>query len=129
MRRFLQVTPVKTCLAIVLYTLSLFGIDVGSHIRVDRVRSNDADVLYSKVVSEPTGTRFECVRSVSGQCYYTVFSGDCATGPQTDDRPTACTSQPEHFAIADGGSRKLAALPAMRMCVSADPNRSGAACR
>ena len=108
----------KTFLAVIAYTLSLFGIDVGSHIRTDRVQSNGADVLYSKVVSQPTGTRFECVRSASGQCYYTVFPQHCTTVPGTGT--VDCTAQPaEHFALARGDTRRMAALPTLRMCVSA----------
>lgn len=108
----------KTFLAVIVYTLSLFGIDIGSHIRTDRVQSNGTDVLYSKVVSQPTGTRFECVRSASGQCYYTVFP-QCTTVPGAGT--IDCSAQPaEHFALAKGDTRRMAALPTLRMCVSAD---------
>ena len=87
----------KIFIAVIAYALSLFGIDVGSHIRTDRVQSNGADVLYSQVVSQPTGTRFECVRSASGQCYYTVFAQQCTTvparwTPSPSTRPTSPSS-------------------------------------
>ena len=109
----------KTFLAVIAYALSLFGIDVGSHIRTDRVLSNGTDVLYSQVVSQPTGTRFECVRSASGQCHYTVFPQQCTTMPGTGT--VDCTAQPaERFTLAKGETRRMAALPALRMCVSAD---------
>jgi hypothetical protein len=118
---------VKTFLAVIAYTLSLFGIDVGSHIRTDRVQSNGTDVLYSEVVSQPTGTRFECVRSASGQCYYTVFPQQCTTMPGTGT--TDCTAQPaEHFALARGDTRRMAALPTLHMCVSADARVANADC-
>lgn len=109
----------KTFLAIIAYSLSLFGIDLGSQIRTDRVTSNGSDVLYSKVVTQPTGTRFECVRSASGQCYYTVFRKDCVSMPGTP--AVDCIVQPvEHFALAKGDSRLVASLGTSRLCVSAD---------
>src|SRR4051812_7449296 len=108
----------KTFLAIIMYSLSLFGIDLGSHIRTDRVRSNGSDVLYSKVVTQPTGTRFECLCSASGQCYYTVIRNDCAAIP---GKPaTGCAPRPpEHFALARGDSRQMGSLDTFRLCVSA----------
>jgi hypothetical protein len=105
---------VKLFIAILAYALSLFGIDVGSHTRVDRVSSNGTDVLYSRVVAQPTGTRFECVRSASGACYYTVLASDCPaarTGPPCVSRPL------QQFALARGESRQVAALPLSRLCV------------
>ena len=56
-----------TLLAIVFFALSLFGIDIGSQTRIDHIRSNGTDILYSKVVAKPAVTRFECVRSGSGR--------------------------------------------------------------
>ncbi|MFL6592376.1 MAG: hypothetical protein ACJ8GK_06680 [Luteimonas sp.] len=117
----------KTFLAIIMYSLSLFGIDLGSHIRTDRVRSNGTDVLYSKVVTQPAGTRFECLRSASGQCYYTVIRDDCASLPGKPG--TACTpGSPEHFALARGDSRQMASLDTFRLCVSADAAVAGPDC-
>ena len=108
----------KTVLAILLWTLSLFGIELGSQVHVDRIRSNDTDVLYSRVVARPTGTRFECVRSASGQCYYTVFATACTS----DD--AACDGTPiDRFALAKGASRQLVSLSPLRVCVSADAAR------
>ena len=120
----------KTVLAILVYTLSLFGIDVGSHIRIDRVRSNGTDALYSRVVAQPTGTRFECVRSDSGQCFYTVFAGNCV-GAQ-DAAPQSgvpCASSAQRFAIANGDSRQLSAVSTAHMCVSTDATTVTPDCR
>lgn len=106
----------KTFIAIIAYALSLFGIDVGSHTRIDHVSSNGTDVLYSKIVSQQTSTRFECVRSASGHCYYTVYGGDCAAGVAKAASvcvPTAVA----HFSLAGGESRQVAALPLSRLCV------------
>ena len=104
----------KTVLAILLWTLSLFGIEIGNQVHIDRIRSNDTDVLYSRVIARPTGTRFECVRSASGQCYYTVFASPCTAhaGSKCDGRPI------EHFALANGASRQMARCRT-RACVFA----------
>ena len=114
----------KTVLAIILWTLSLFGIEVGNQVHIDRIRSNDTDVLYSRVVARPTGTRFECVRSASGQCYYTVFAPTCTPtdGAKCDDRPI------DRFALAKGASRQMASLSKVRVCVSADAMETRADC-
>lgn len=124
----------KTFLAIIMYSLSLFGIDLGSQIRTDRVRNNGTDVLYSKVVTQPTGTRFECLRSESGQCYYTVFPRECtptsaSTSGSTGTRTTDCLAKPvERFALAKGGSRQIPVLPGFRLCVSAEARSLGKDC-
>jgi hypothetical protein len=118
---------VKIFIAVIAYALSLFGIDVGSHVRTDRVQRNGTDVLYSQVVTRPTGTRFECVRSASGQCYYTVFPQPCRTMPGSG--AVDCTAQPaERFALARGATRQVAALSTLRMCVSAEAGGAATDC-
>ena len=125
LRRRLQGEPVKTALAILLWTLSLFGIEVGSQIRIDRIRANDTDVLYSRVIARPTGTRFECLRSASGQCYYTLFAPECTPGDVTK-----CDGTPvDHFALAKGGSRQIASLSTVRVCVSVDATAARPDCQ
>jgi len=117
-----------TLLAILFYALSLFGIDVGSHTRVDRIRSNGTDVLYSKVVAQPTVTRFECLRSESGRCYYTVYTPDCANAAKAaSGRVQGCASV-NRFALALGDARQMAAGPGLRMCVSTDAHAPDADC-
>lgn len=123
-----------TLLAIVFYALSLFGIDLGSHTRIDRIRTNGTDILYSKVVAQPTATRFECVRSASGQCYYTVYPRDCMPKAGTgaawaSARSRHCQSRPiEQFALAKGGSRQIATLHGIGLCVSAEARSTSADC-
>jgi hypothetical protein len=119
----------KTFCAILLYALSLFGIDVGGHVRIDRVRSNGTDVLYSKVVSQPTGTRFECLSSASGRCYYTVFVQECAAVAPAPGKAAACQLKPERFALAGGGSRQAPALPDLHLCVSTQARTTGRDCQ
>lgn len=118
----------KTFCAILVYALSLFGIDVGGHVRIDRVRDNGTDVLYSKVVSQPTQTRFECLRSASGRCYYTVFVQECGS-VGTAGKPAACQSKPERFALADGAIRSAGALSDPRLCVSTQARTTGRDCQ
>ena len=117
----------KTAIAIVLYVLSLCGIDVNNETRIDRIRSNGTDVLYSRVVAHPTNTRFECLRSASGQCYYTVFPRQCATA--SGRPPAECLAKPvQHFALARGDSRRMPSLAPSSLCVSADAKVRGPGC-
>jgi hypothetical protein len=117
-----------TLLAVVFYALSLFGIDIGSHTRVDRIQSNGTDVLYSKVIAQPTVTRFECLRSASGQCYYTVYAGDCGTAANlAANRRQDCASV-DRFALARGDARQMTARPGLRMCVSAEAHAAAPDC-
>ena len=109
----------KTVLAIVMWTLSLFGIELGSHVRIDHIRTNGTDVLVSRVEARSTGTRFECVRSASGRCYYTVYPRACAAASGREG--ARCDAQPvERFALANGDRRQLATLAGARVCVRAD---------
>jgi len=114
----------KTVLAIVLYTLSLFGIELGHQVRIDHIQRDGSDVLYSKVVAQPTGTRFECLRSASGQCYYTVYARECTAPGHGAD----CAKSADRFALAKGDSRQLATLSTLRVCVSAEAGVAGADC-
>jgi hypothetical protein len=109
---------VKTVLAILVWTLSLFGIEVGSHIRVDHIRAQNTDVLTSRVVARPASTRVECVRSASGQCYYTVFPDACT--PASASQGVRCNQPIGHFALAKGERRQVATLANVRVCVRAD---------
>jgi hypothetical protein len=123
----------NTLSTLVYFVLSLLGVDLGSHVYVDRIRSDGADTLYSKVVAQPTSTRFECLRSASGECYYTVFVRGCPAtsgSPASIDEPVRdCQSRPvERFALAKGGSRQMPALPAFRLCVSTEAARTGSDC-
>ena len=99
--------------------LALFGSDFGSRTIVDRIRVGGSDVLVSKVVTQPALTRFECVRSVTGECYYTLFPRDCA--PATAATARRCPSTPvAYFALADGDRHDIVTLPRFRLCVSTD---------
>ena len=121
-------------LATILYVvLSLFGIDIGSQVTVDRIHADGTDTLSSKVVTQPVATRFECLRSTSGQCYYTLYRRDCtatatAASGAGGQRNADCRSPVERFAVASGGSRQIPALSGVRVCVGVDPGSVGPDC-
>lgn len=125
-------------IALYYFLLSLFGCDIGGSTFVHRASIDGRDTLYSKVVAQPGVARFECLRSASGQCHYTVFPGTCSSAPipapgpatrSTSRRSGRCPSGPvERFAIANGDSRRIAALPRFRVCVSADSGTRGPDC-
>ena len=117
-------------IAAVYTVLALFGSDLGSQTFVDRIHVDGNEVLVSKVVTQPVVTRFECVRSASGRCYYTLVPRDCAsTSTSSGTRADGCLSTPvRHFALADGDRRRMSALPGFRLCVSADASVAGPDC-
>ena len=107
-------------IAIFTFVLSLYGCDVGGSTFVDRT-----DSVYSKVVAQAGVARFECLRSSSGQCHYTVFPRECAAASWWAFVPGAvpvddCRREPlERFAIAAGNSHQIPGLQRFRPCVSA----------
>lgn len=108
-------------IALIYFALSLFGFDTGGSTYVTRTTVDGADVLYSRATAGAGSTRFECVRSTSGQCHYTVYPRTCTT-----DR---CRSAPiERFALANGGSRQVSGLHGFHLCVSADGGVPGPDC-
>ncbi len=117
-------------IALCYFVLSLYGCDVGGNTFVHRTHVGGADTLYSKVVTQPGVARFQCLRSASGQCYYTLFPRDCASTPgATGKRSASCQSEPvKHFAIAIGDSRWIAALQNFSLCVSAEDATPGPDC-
>jgi hypothetical protein len=114
--------------ALVYFVLSLFGCDVGSNTYVDRVSIDGVHALDSRATVEAGVARFECLRSRSGQCYYTLFPRDCAT---TSGKASAgCLTRPiEHFAVANGDTRQIPGLTNFRLCVSDEDVAQGAGCQ
>ena len=115
-------------LSLCYFLLSLYGCDVAGNTYVHRASSNGNDILHSKVVAQPGVARFECLRSASGQCHYTLFPRRCAStaarGPDSD-----CPSEPiAHFSIANGDSRLMPGLQRFRLCVSAKGGAPGPGC-
>ena len=120
-------------IAVLYFVLSLYGFDVGRTI-VDRINVDGSQALHSKVVAQPGVARFECLRSASGRCYYTVFPRDCTSTPRptpgsAPTRIAGCLSEPvERFVIAEGDSRQIPGLQQFRPCVSADAGTLGPDC-
>jgi len=112
--------------ALLYFVLSLFGCDVGRSTFVDRIVHDGATSLDSRTVVEAGVARFECIRSASGQCYYTLFPRDCAASSRKD---AGCLTKPiQRFAVADGDTRQIAGLRDFRLCVSDENAAAGAGC-
>lgn len=112
----------QTILAVLVYTLSLFGFHVGGTSWSHRVTSDQGDALYSKAWAKDGMAHFECVQSSSGRCWYTVFPDDC-----TDAR---CNAKPiARFAIARGARRDFTGLADFRFCVARDAEVPPPDCR
>lgn len=113
-------------IAIISFALSLYGCDVGGNTYVHRSSADGSDVLYSKVVARPGLSRFECLTSISGHCYYTLYARECSTAPGSQPTPNGVPQSRcrphtvEHFALASGEHRQIAALSRYRMCVSTE---------
>jgi hypothetical protein len=110
----------NTFLAIVYFLLSLVGLDVGTSTFVDRSSRDGATTLESRAQVTSGVARFECVRSASGQCHYTVFPRGCATARRLPAWPaTRCPDKAvERFAVASGASHEVAGLTGFGLCVS-----------
>ena len=118
-------------LALLYFALSLFGVDVGGSTFIHRTSTDGIDTLYSKAHVAAGVARFECVRSASGQCHYTVIPRDCAPAPAPASLLAGgCQSGPtRHFAIDDGASRRVPGLQGFGLCVSIDPAPAGTDCQ
>jgi hypothetical protein len=113
--------------ALLYFVLSLFGCDVGRSTFVDRIVHDGAYTLDSRTVVEAGVARFECLRSTSGQCYYTLFPRDCSA---SNNKDAGCLTKPiQRFAVADGDTRQIAGLRDFRLCVSDEDVTAGAGCR
>lgn len=105
-------------IAIVSFALSLYGCDVGGNTSVQQRSVDGEAVLHSRVVARPGVARFECLRSASGHCHFTIHDRDCggATGAASGE---ACAgSAVERFALASGHSRRLVKFRDFDSCVS-----------
>lgn len=114
--------------ALLYFVLSLLGLDVGRSTVVDRISIDGVQAVYSRATVEAGVARFECVRSRSGHCYYTLFPGDCAT-PSGQRSPTCLDAPLQRFAVADGNTRQIVGLRAFRVCVSDHDATPDAGCR
>ncbi|MBF6022958.1 hypothetical protein [Lysobacter niastensis] len=121
----------KIIAALFYFALSLFGCDVGRSTFVDRISTEGAaDFLYSKTTVEGGVARFECLRSASGECHYTVFPRECASAASSKGkRSVLCQNEPvERFAVANGDSLQIRGLRDFRLCVSTESKTPGPEC-
>jgi hypothetical protein len=121
---------VNKLIALCYFVLSLYGCDVGGSTFVHRTQVGGTDTLYIERGAQPGVARFDCLRSASGRCYYTLFPRECAPAHvPTGKRIDRCPTEPvRHFAIANGGSHQVAGLQRFRMCVSAEDGTPGPDC-
>lgn len=117
--------------ALLYFMLSLFGVDVGRSTFVDRVVVDGAYALSSKATVEAGVARFECLRSTSGHCYYTLFPRECPAPSTAGGKlDPACLATPiERFVVANGDSRQLTGLNDFRLCVSDNDGAPGTGCQ
>ncbi|WP_199096174.1 hypothetical protein [Dyella sp. ASV21] len=74
------------------------------------------DVLYSKVHVNGSQADFQCIRSQSGECHYSLVNNDCAPAS------IACTEPLAHFTVPVGNTRHMTSLPAgFQSCVTPTP--------
>ncbi|HEY0662274.1 MAG TPA: hypothetical protein VGD21_13250 [Lysobacter sp.] len=115
-------------IASVYFLLSLFGCDAGGTTLVTRASVDGTDTLYSETRIQGVTARFECIRSASGQCHYTLFSRECASGP-TQDASECAPPATKQFALAAGDRRELVELSPFDLCVSHKAEALAADCK
>ena len=112
----------RNLIATVYFLLSLFGCVGAGTTLVTHSSTNGVDQIYSRTRITAGIARFECIRSASGRCHYTLFPRECASTSSTGKDAGECKSQPiERFTMAAGDSREVVGLPSQfDMCVSQD---------
>lgn len=108
-------------IALLQFLLALAGCSPGGTTWTSRV--DDGRVaLHSKASVQDGVARFECVRSSSGACHYTLYPDACAGD-------AACRLAPlQRFNVASGDSRQLTGMVGFRPCVRLDDVLPGADC-
>lgn len=105
--------------ALFAFLAALAGCDGGRDTLVHRIAGAGQDVLFSRASVQDGVARFECVRSASGTCHYTVLPPGCA--------PAApCATGARRYDVVAGQARQVAGLHAFRLCV--DVGRVTATC-
>ncbi|QSX77076.1 hypothetical protein [Agrilutibacter solisilvae] len=113
----------RNLFATLYFLLSLIGCDGGATTFATRATVDGEDIVYGKARVQSGIVHFECVRSASGQCHYTVFPRECTSvDPSPASRPPACAPLPaERFALPAGTSRDVVGMTAaFELCVSHD---------
>lgn len=115
-------------LALCYFVLSLFGFDGGGATFVHRVSADGGDVLHSRTHVQAGVARFECLRSESGHCHYTVHPRGCAPTTAATQAAGCRTAPVQRFVIARGDSRQVSGLHDIHLCVSTDGGARGPDC-
>ena len=110
-------------IALMHFLLALAGCSLGVTSYSDRIAIGKHEVLVSSARVQDGIARFECERSDSGWCHYTLYPDAC--GGKTD-----CKLAPlQHLVVARGQTRQIAGLRDFRVCVSTDAAAVGADCQ
>lgn len=109
--------------ALICFMLSLFGIDTGTATLVQRSPDDGGNSFVSRTTVHAGIARFDCVRSASGRCHYTVLPPRCA-GEATASAPCP----PARFVLANGASRQVPGMARFRLCVSSQPATPATRC-
>ena len=104
----------NTLLALCAFVLSLAGVDLGAGTFVHQLREGGAELLHSRAVVQAGVGHFECVRSASGRCHYTVYPRGCEPSAECGEHPL------RRFALDSGDSRQVTGLAHVRLCVGPD---------
>jgi len=105
---------VSKLIALMHFLLALAGCSLGVTSYSDRIAIGKHEVLVSSARVQDGIARFECERSDSGWCHYTLYAEACAD-------TTSCTDAPlRSFPVARGQYRQIAGLQAFRLCVGSD---------
>ena len=108
--------------ALLQFLLALAGCSPGGTTWTSRVDEGRM-ALHSKASVQDGVARFECVRSSSGACHYTLYPDAC-------DGKAACQLAPlQRFSVVRGESRQVAGLAGFKPCVAIDAAPMGADCR
>ena len=107
--------------ALLQFLLALAGCSPGSTTWTSRVEDGRV-ALQSKASVQDGVARFECVKSSSGTCHYTLYPDACGGD-------AACQLAPlQRFSVASGDSRQLTGMVGFRPCVRLDDVLPGADC-
>lgn len=108
-------------IALLQFLLALAGCSPGATTWTSRVDTGAA-ALHSKTSVQDGVARFECVRSSSGACHYTLYPDACGGDG-------ACQLAPlQRFNVASGDSRQLTGMVGFRPCVRLDDALPAADC-
>ena len=108
--------------ALLQFLFALSGCSLGDVNYSNRIANGHHDVLSSTARVQDGVARFECTRSDSGWCYYTLYPDACGNGKH-------CALAPlQRFSVARGASRQIAGVRDFHLCVATDNATLGPDC-